>query len=173
MRSLMKIIIDVFILAVVAGTVLFVYTQYKEPIHEMLFGHDMETIFVGDLAVKVTIADEQAERLKGLSGVDSIDDLEGKLFIFDRSDRYGIWMKDMKFPIDIIWINEDLQVVDIKENVNPDTYPRVFRPSAPARFVLEVNAYFAKTFQVEKGDRVNIPSALLPGDVREKLIESQ
>jgi len=54
----------------------------------------------------VSIADDEAERIKGLAGVASLGPQEGKLFDFDTEEKWGIWMKGMKIPIDIIWLNE-------------------------------------------------------------------
>lgn len=49
-------------------------------------------------------------------------------------------MKDMNFPIDIVWIGEDWKVVSINTLVNPDTYPEVFYPALPVKYVLELNS---------------------------------
>jgi uncharacterized membrane protein (UPF0127 family) len=50
----------------------------------------------------------------------------------------------MKFPIDMIWLDENYNVVTIASNVSPNTFPKTFRPSVPSRYVLEVNAGFAQ-----------------------------
>ncbi len=66
------------------------------------------------------------------------------LFVFDEPGKHGIWMKDMRFPLDIIWIDNNLRIVDIKKNISPDTFPEVFEPKSDATFVVEVNAGFAE-----------------------------
>lgn len=111
---------------------------------------------VGDVSLKVNLASTPLERERGLSGRDSIG-ADGMLFIFPKSDYHGFWMKDMRFPIDMIWISEDLKVVHIEKNVSPDSYPHVFRPTSPARYILETDAHFADTFDISLGQRVVLP----------------
>ena len=80
------------------------------------------------------------ERAQGLSGRSGLTDDEGMLFIFDYDARHGFWMKDMLFALDIIWLDADMNVVHAETDVSPDTYPRSFVPTVPARYVLEINA---------------------------------
>lgn len=171
MQSLLKIALDVLIIAVVAATGFYIYREYGEEITQFFFANEGVVIFVENLAVSVTIADDVAERQQGLSGVESLDELEGKLFMFDVEGYYDIWMKDMRFPIDIIFINNELEIVHIEENVLPETYPLTFTSPVPARFVLETNAHFARSFNVSVGERVLIPPRYLPADLRENLRE--
>jgi uncharacterized membrane protein (UPF0127 family) len=100
------------------------------------------------------VADTPALREKGLSGTHFLNGGNGMFFIFEEADEHGFWMKDMGFPIDIIWIGENNQIVDIKENVSPSTYPAVFTPSAPAKFVLEVVAGWSAKNDVQIGDTI-------------------
>ena len=94
------------------------------------------------------------ERALGLSGRESLEG--GMWFVFPEADYYSFWMKDMKFPIDIIWVSDDFEIVDIKENVSPDSFPETFRPKAKALFVLEVPAGFSKTHQIHIGGKVSL-----------------
>lgn len=168
----MRILIDIFVIVVFLITVVFLYQNYWADFKRTFFDAEPEyTIYVGATAVSVTVADELAERVLGLSGVRSLRDLQGKLFVFDIEDKHGFWMKDMLIPIDIMWINNNLEVVHIVENVSPDTYPEVFAPPVGARFVLETNAHFVSSLKVAVGDRVILPSLLLPPDIRENLQE--
>ncbi len=168
MKFLFHIIIGFIALAI--G--LFIYLNYWPEINSEVFGVENQyKIYIGDQVVRVTVADTLDERIQGLSGVASLSDLEGKLFIFDQNDYHGIWMKDMLFPIDIVWINDDLEVVHIESNVQPDTYPEIFAPDEPARFVFEANAFFADVFKLRIGDRVNLPAEILPSDIKHKLLQ--
>src|SRR3989338_5744277 len=67
----------------------------------------------------VEIVDTFILREKGLSGHKPILDNEGMFFVFDKPDNYGFWMKDMQFPIDIIWLNKDLKIIYIEKSVSP------------------------------------------------------
>lgn len=116
------------------------------------FFYDKVTAVIGESTIFVTVANTEDKRIKGLSGKKSIDKNEGMYFIFDYPDKYGIWMKDMNFPIDIIWINSHHEVVYILEKVSPNTYPKVFKPNKDAMYVLELNAGFVETHNIKKGD---------------------
>lgn len=107
------------------------------------------------VSVFAEVANTPAERARGLSGRASLAENEGMFFIMESSDRHGIWMKDMQFPIDIIWISKERRVVDFAARVKPDTFPTVFTPRADARFVLEVPAGFVETHAVAIGDAVS------------------
>lgn len=160
-----KIILDILILSVVVATAMFVYKNYREQVMLFMFGEQPVTMYVRSTPLKVTIADDQLERTQGLSDVTQLGDFEGKLFVFSKEGYYGMWMKDMLIPLDIFWINNDLKIVHIEENVTPDTYPTSFRPTEPARFVLEVNAFFAESIKIQEGDSVSIPPQALPLDL--------
>lgn len=165
-----------YVALAIAGTVvlLYGYQKYGDDIHLAVFGVPSEyTIFIDKVALTVTLADEPEERKQGLSGVGELAPLEGKLFLFDEAKNHGIWMKDMLLPLDIIWINNDLEIVHIEENIQPDTFPEIFGPDVPARYVLEMNAFFVDTYRIEEGDRISLPPALLPFDIKKRLLEDE
>lgn len=96
---------------------------------------------LGDGIFKTTLAISDNERQRGLSGRSGLDSGEAMLLIFERDDKWPIWMKDMHFAIDIIWINSDKEVVHIVKNARPESYPdRQFAPRSAAKYVLEVPA---------------------------------
>ncbi|MCM2256457.1 MAG: DUF192 domain-containing protein [Vicinamibacteria bacterium] len=75
------------------------------------------------------------------------------LFVFRENDRHSIWMKNCKFPIDIVWLDGDGKVVDLAENVPPcakDPCP-VYTPFRAAEYVVEMNAGQAKKHKVQGG----------------------
>jgi len=166
MRSLRRILLDILIILAVLLTVSYLFQNYAKDSFIYLFGEPLNTIFINDLAIQVSIADTAEERRQGLSGVRSLADNEGKLFIFDEVGYYGIWMKDMLFPIDILWIDEQFKIVHIEQNVRPESYPASYNSPTPARFVLELNAFFVDTFKIQMGDRVSIPTIDLPVNLR-------
>ncbi len=69
------------------------------------------------LQVEVMISDE--DRAMGLMFRPSLAPDRGMLFLFDRPDFHGIWMKNCKFPIDIVWLDEEKKVVHVKEGAPP------------------------------------------------------
>ncbi len=104
--------------------------------------------------IKVELADTKDKQELGLSGRASLSEDEGLLFVFENSAEHLFWMKDMKFAIDIIWINADEKVVYIKRSATPDSYPEVFKPTQNAKYVLEVSAGFADKNNLKEGDSV-------------------
>lgn len=105
------------------------------------------------------VANTPREREQGLSGTHFLNGGNGMFFVFDEADEHGFWMKDMEFPIDIIWIDDTNRIVDMTENVSPDTYPQIFKPEVPAKYVLEVMAGWAAENDVSIGDTVLISEA--------------
>ena len=99
---------------------------------------------LGGQDVSVEISNTNDLRAIGLSGRKSLGEREGMLFIFEESDAFGFWMKDMNFSIDIVWINDLMQVVGMEENVSPDTFPKIFYPPVPIRYVLELPSGYLK-----------------------------
>lgn len=115
---------------------------------------------VGTATVSVEVADDEASRRRGLSGREALPEDGGMLFVLpDRSPAF--WMKGMRFPIDIVWIDSD-RVVDVSANLPPpagsgDRLP-TYSPDRPADLALEVNAGWAARNGIRKGDRVRLAS---------------
>jgi len=106
--------------------------------------------------LRVSVVATPEDRAKGLGGRTGLASDEGMLFAFESDAKYRFWMKDMLFTIDIVWISDTGEVVDIRKNVSPATYPEVFTPIAPARYVLELPAGFAEAYSVRTGDIVGL-----------------
>lgn len=166
MSSIVRLIVDVVIILVIGGLIFYLYDTYGEKVAESLFGEEKVGLFVRDVGVGAYIADTPEERAKGLSNREYLREEDGMLFIFDEEGLYSFWMKDTLIPLDIMWIDEDLKIVHIEKNIRPETYPASYRSPVPARFVLEVNAFFSDTFNIKVGDRVSIPAHVLPRDLR-------
>ncbi len=114
----------------------------------------ISAVRIGNQTVKVELADSDPERENGLGGRETIGENEGMLFVFDNEDYYDFWMENMKFAIDIIWINGEMKVVHLKENARPESYPEIFRAEAVSRYVLEVPSGFVRKNGVKIGDAV-------------------
>jgi len=112
-------------------------------------------VVIGEASLLAEIADTVEERQQGLSNRVSLDENRGMLFIFDQLSAGGIWMKDMHFSIDIIWIDENQSIIDIKQNAQPDSFPEIFYPQKNAKYVLEVSAGFTKRHNIFVGNQVH------------------
>lgn len=111
-------------------------------------------IQIGGVLLKVEVQDTDSLREKGLSGRESLGENEGMLFVFDEPGRYGFWMKDMNFPIDIIWIDSERTVVEVTKEVAPDTFPKTFYSQKTVRYIVETKAGFTRENNVQPGDKV-------------------
>lgn len=157
------------VLVIVAIPVLyFLYAFQREvPLVAPAVGEeDMPLVHIGNVPLRVEVADTLAERTRGLGGRESLGTTDGMLFIFDASGYHAIWMRNVSFPIDVLWVGEDFTVVDIVPNLSPETFPRTFEPRVPARFVIETNANYAASFGIGIGDVVTLPRTLIPADLR-------
>jgi hypothetical protein len=114
-------------------------------------------VVIRDYIIDAKVANTNKERQKGLSDRDSLPIGSGMLFVFDKSGVYPIWMKDMKFAIDIIWIDSSKKIVDIVESAPPepgmdDNELTIYRPNSEAKYILEMNAGMTKLHTLEIGD---------------------
>lgn len=117
-------------------------------------------ISIGTTTIPVTIADTDNEREQGLSGTPYLAGQTGKLFIFDAPGKYGFWMKDMAYSLDIIWIDADLRVVGISKDISPETYPEVFYPPTDVVYALEVNSGFSTQHDISVNQLLTFHSEL-------------
>lgn len=103
------------------------------------------------------LAKSGKEKEIGLSEKKSLDENSGMLFTFDKPGYYSFWMKNMKFPIDIIFI-KDNKIVTIHENVKPPKTPNesvpIFKPEAESDKVLEINAGLSQKYGFKNGDEI-------------------
>lgn len=137
-----KLFASAVLLAAVLGVASFLYWTPQQEIPAAEFG---------GVSLRLEYATTNAEREKGLGGRNEIPQNYGMLFVFPKDGSYGFWMKDMLVPIDIFWLNDKGQVVSITTDVATSTYPDVFYPTTPARYVLETAAGFARDHFIKIG----------------------
>lgn len=113
-------------------------------------------ILIGDKKIKLEIADTILKRAQGLSGRKKMAPDTGMLFIFDNPGYYSFWMKNMYMNIDIVWLDENWQVIDITPNLSPKTFPHSYYPKAPVKYVLEIPAGMAGKWGITGGDNLNL-----------------
>jgi uncharacterized membrane protein (UPF0127 family) len=115
-------------------------------------------ISINGYNISAAIASTDEEKIKGLSGVKQLGVTEGMLFLLHHSSKQGFWMKDMNFPIDIIWIDSMKKVVHIEKELKPcDSIfiCPVHTPNADALYVLEVNSGFSDQHLISDGTEIN------------------
>ena len=124
--------------------------SYFEPLLPLRLG--TEDVFV-------SIADTPATRTLGLSRTTTLPNDVVKLFVFETPGVYSFWMKDMNYPIDMIWLDTEGTILHIEEAVPPESYPQIYGPDVPAKYVLETNAGYFKTTGLRIGDIITLSNS--------------
>ncbi len=110
--------------------------------------------------ISVLVVKDEESRRKGLSVLDKLEENQGMLFVFEAPGPQSIWMKDMKFPIDIVWLDEKGIVVDVVRNAPvpavEDTKLPVYTNQLPAKYVLELSAGTADLSDLKVGSVIQI-----------------
>ncbi len=88
---------------------------------------------------------------RGLSGHPGLRDDEGMLFLFAETGIKRFWMKEMRFPIDIVWLDEQFQVTGVSQHALPESYPNIFASPSSTRHVLEINAGNSQKYGITEG----------------------
>ena len=106
----------------------------------------------------VELAITPKERSNGLMFREKLNPQKGMLFIFDKEEKHSFWMKNTLIPLDIIWINNNKEIVFISESTQPckkTSCPSV-EPTENAKYVLEINGGISKEIDLAVGDKANI-----------------
>lgn len=118
--------------------------------------YSTKEVTLGNTQYILEVADTPMLRERGLSYRTSLAPQTGMLFVFDTPGVLKFWMKDMNFPIDIIWLDADKKVVHIEHSLSPQTYPQSFGPDIPTQYVIELGAGEAQKTGIKVGSRVSI-----------------
>lgn len=153
----MKKVLLVFALLLITTGALFFSQSYFNGKGTFSFFKKTPIVTIGAQSFNVIVASSQQAREIGLSETKSLSQNQGMIFLFDKPDYYSFWMKNMKFPIDIIYINNDT-IITIVNNATPPKdnkgNPIIYTPIAPADKVLEIQAGLSRKYNFKNGDKV-------------------
>lgn len=169
----MNRLISNFILGFFALALMAVYGFAKQPtVYSMMTRKTVEQeqtspaettqriVMPNGMTIAAKVADTNETRTKGLSGVEQLDENSGMLFAFDTSGTYSMWMKDMKMPIDMVWLDEAGKVVHLAVQVPVPTAEQTELPTyvndQPAKYVLELAAGEAEKAGIKEGDTLKL-----------------
>jgi uncharacterized membrane protein (UPF0127 family) len=142
-RSTTIILMSGTALILVAVVAAFIVTNFKPT----------TSVRLGSGAYSLWLADTDASRIQGLSGVEKLGPNGGLLMAYDANGTHGIWMKDMKFPLDIVWLSEDKKVVYTVKNAPPQVGTlTIYQPKDQARYILELPAGSVEKAGIKTGD---------------------
>lgn len=111
------------------------------------------TLFINSTQFSVEIAQTNEEQAAGLGNRDELDKNSGMLFVFEKPSRQLFCMKDMKFPIDIVWIDSNKKVVGFKENAKPEDFPEAYPSPRDVIYVLEIGSGEVKNHNIKINDQ--------------------
>jgi uncharacterized protein len=140
-----KIIIFIIVISAVAAAIFLKFSVYENKIAK---------VKIKNSAFKAEIAADDLKREKGLGGKRSLCQDCSMLFVFPKRDRWGFWMKDMNFNLDIVWIDGN-KIIKIAKDVDKNSKDTL-RPDSPADKVLELNSGVTEENGIETGDLIEI-----------------
>lgn len=104
--------------------------------------------------ISLEIADTNESRTLGLSGREQLEDNQGMMFVFEDEATRCFWMKDMKFDLDMVWLNSDKKIVAIETGVRPDSYPKEYCYDN-SQYVLEINSGKSQVIGLDIGQQLS------------------
>lgn len=153
----MKKIAFIFFISILTSILLFFGYNF---LFKVNLNDERSAVKIGNKEYFLDVARTDEEKRKGLAKFENIKDNEGMIFIFDTPGRYSFYMKDMKFNIDIIFLDQNKKVVDLFKNVqfkdykNPYDY-EVYKPNYDSKFVIELKAGEIDRSGIKPGDKID------------------
>ncbi|MCH8048741.1 DUF192 domain-containing protein [Patescibacteria group bacterium] len=149
-----KIIAVAFVVIVPILFLIWYQVNLKTLLPQNVSSDELLTLQVNTAIIEVKLADTFQKRVQRLSERIALEKDSGLFFVFKESDFHSIWMKEMNFAIDIIWIDKNKSVIEITKNVDPKTFPEVFYPKEAVQYVIEIQAGFTELNEIQLGDKI-------------------
>lgn len=148
MKNIKKLIIPFLLLAIFV-TGIIIYTKNLNP--------KQPELCTNDTCFSIEIADTPEERQLGLMYRKQLPEWSGMLFIFEQPGQYKFWMKNTLIPLDMIWIDNQNTIIDIKQATPCVTNPcPTYGPDQFSSYVLELNSGISEKYGIKIGDSVKI-----------------
>ncbi len=154
----MKRIIVIFGIIFLIFVVIVYFQVNSKSINNSVNKSSTSTATINSATFRIELAKTPKEQAQGLSGRGSLSKDGGMLFVFDKPSYHSFWMRDMKFPLDIVFILND-KVIAVYENLPPafaDANPPQYGSGVASDSVLEINAGVARKNNIKVGDTVII-----------------
>lgn len=114
--------------------------------------NNIAKVQIGDVNYSLELVSTDATRQQGLSGKPNLEPNTGMLFDFKQNGYWQIWMKDMNFAIDILWLNNQKQVVGVKTEALPQNYPESYGAEQQSQYVIELPEGSVNERNIKIGD---------------------
>ncbi|PIN82423.1 MAG: hypothetical protein COW26_02425 [Nitrosopumilales archaeon CG15_BIG_FIL_POST_REV_8_21_14_020_33_23] len=162
MATRTQTLIPVAIAAVIIGAVGLMSIPSDSKLESVQFPKG--TIKIDDIALQVQVADTEPRRVRGLMFQDQLPYDQGMIFVFDEVGVYSIWMLNMQFSLDMIWFDQNGNIIHIEKDIPPcktalETMTcQSFTPDGQALYILEVTSGFVDKFHITKDSKLNVIS---------------
>ncbi len=155
MNSKQRSIIFIGAVAIALAAQYIIFSKNTAPILEKVEPVSAKYAYItmGNASLTAEVVKTTDEVKLGLSGREGLLPDTGMWFDFGTENLWGIWMKDMKFPIDIVWFDKNLEIITVEKNISPKTFPNIFYPSRDASYVLELPAGTVEKYKIGVGNR--------------------
>jgi uncharacterized membrane protein (UPF0127 family) len=156
------LLLPIIVISIIIGILGLVFIPSEVKIKNLDFSKG--TIKIGNKIMKVEVADSESERQRWLTfrnerlGPDS-----GLLLIYDKPDLYSMWLLNIRYPLDLLWLDQSGNVVYIKENAHPcnnilDASQCTFKNTMPAKFILATDSGFVSKNNITNSSRLELLS---------------
>lgn len=117
----------------------------------------IEIKFLGgnEVNIDTEVADNPAKRSFGLMNREELGEKEGMIFIFNNEQELSFWMKNTLIPLDIIFINEQKEIISIHKNTEPENVEKRYNSNGKALYAIEVNGGFTDIHGISEGDKID------------------
>ena len=163
MPTRLQVLIPIGIAAVIVGIAGVISMPSEVKLEQVDF--PVGTIKIDEKFLEVQIADTEPRRVRGLMFQDTLPYDQGMLFVFDEPGQKSMWMLNMQFHLDLIWFDENGNVVEIKTNVPPCKTPLEVMAcdserveANNAKYILEVTSGFVEKFDIDDTSKLEIIS---------------
>lgn len=127
----------------------------KIEIYETSCGrYNKQKVIIDQHILLLDVADDYCKKDLGLSGRTIFKEGEGMIFVFEKTGNYSFWMKDMIFPLDILWVDDNSVIVGIEKAVLPSTYPKTFGSNYKSKYVLEITSGYSDKYNIKVGNKI-------------------
>ena len=119
--------------------------------------NDITLILIDGKEFTAELANSTIERKRGLMFREKLPENHGMLLVFENEGVYSMWMMNMKFSLDILWINSQGMIIHIEKEVQPCSYNcATYQSRSPAKYVLEINSGLVDEMGIQKGTFIEI-----------------
>lgn len=162
MATRAQVLIPIGIAAIIIGMVGIMSIPKDAKLEQTQFPRGV--VKINNVPLQVQIADTKPLQTRGLMFQEKLPYDQGMLFIFDDEDVRSMWMLNMQFALDVIWIDADGKVVHIQKDAQPcksaiETAACTFTYGQKAKYVLEVTSGFVDKYDITEDSKLEIISA--------------